>query len=193
MVIGILGFTLSLTLIYHGMRGIMRLGGFVATGGPYHIAHHAPNWFWIFPVSFFGGFIFMVFNQVNAKRIGGINLLIWLFPALFITLGYNFFEFALSPPNQQQGIVWGWLVCGILFALMGVLPFILILRNIYIMLRQKIHSDETHMPESIPRDGSETAGYISEKLVLFTVVILNMASIAGGIYLGITIFKAVSS
>ena len=44
-------FSFSLTLLYQGMRAIMYLGGFVASGGPYAIAHPAPGWVWIVPVS----------------------------------------------------------------------------------------------------------------------------------------------
>ena len=192
-IIGVTGFIFSLTCIYLAMRGIMKLGGFVATGGPYHIAHHAPNWFWLFPVSFAGGIIFMVFNQVNARRIGGLNLMIWLFPAVFISLGYNFFDFALNPPGPPQGIVWGWLICGITFALMGVLPLILIVKNIFVILGQKIQPPPSIISERLGTDDSVSHNYISRKMVKTVVVILNILSISVGIYLGITCFKAIAS
>ena len=193
LIIGIAGFTFRLTCIYLAMRGIMRLSGFVATGGPYVIAHHAPNWFWLFPVSFVGGVIFMVFNQVNPRRIGGLNLMIWLFPAVFTSLGYNFFEFVINPPGPPRGIVWGWLICGILFALMGLIPLIMIIRNIFVILGQGSQPPLPIVSERLGTDNSVTHDFISSKMVLTAVVILNILSIGGGIYLGVTFFKTITT
>ena len=50
-----LAFGLCLTLLFFGMRAIMELGGFVAVGGPYEVAHPAPDWVWVLPVSIVGG------------------------------------------------------------------------------------------------------------------------------------------
>ena len=47
----IFGAAFAVTCLYQGMRPIMRLGGMVASGGPYAITHPAPSWVWILPVS----------------------------------------------------------------------------------------------------------------------------------------------
>lgn len=43
--------------------------------------------------------------------------LIW--PALFLSLAYNFFDYGV-----RGGVNGGWIVCGIVFALMGVVPLL---------------------------------------------------------------------
>ena len=43
--------------------------------------------------------------------------LIW--PALFLSLAYNFFDY-----GARGGVQGGWIVCGIVFALMGVVPLL---------------------------------------------------------------------
>ncbi len=51
-------------------------------------------------------------------RHGAAGLLLLGWPALFISLGYNFIDYAINPP-EGMGSTAGWWVCGILFALMG--------------------------------------------------------------------------
>ena len=191
---GLSGFTFSLVVLYLCMRGVMKLGGFVATGGPYEIAHHAPNWIWLFPASFIGGFIFIVFNQVNARRIGGVNLLIWLWPAVFVTLGYNFFDFGFNPPGQESGVAWAWLICGIMFALMGGIPALFLLKNIFILIGRVLRGEPRQPQQGIFATFDQDSGrYLPAKLVTTVVFILSLASIAGGIYLGLEIFRLLST
>ena len=46
-------------------------------------------------------------------------------PVLFLSLGWNFVEYAFNPPGLPgQGIVWGWLYLGVPFLLMGGLPLL---------------------------------------------------------------------
>lgn len=52
---------------------------------------------------------------------GGLVALAW--PALFLSLAWNFLEYALQPP-EGEGIVWGWLIPGVLFVLMGGVPWL---------------------------------------------------------------------
>jgi hypothetical protein len=55
----------------------------------------------------------------KGSTIGGpyaaLPLLAW--PALFLSLGWNFLEFGVQPPGG--GLAWGWLVPGVMFVLMG--------------------------------------------------------------------------
>jgi hypothetical protein len=45
----------------------------------------------------------------------------WGWPVLFFSLGYNFWDFGLDPPGGG-GIVWAWIVCAVVFTLLGALP-----------------------------------------------------------------------
>ena len=66
--IGYLGFIICMTLLYHSMRGVMDLGGFVASGGPYHIAYQAPGWIWVLPVSIIAGLVFLFLYSLFANK-----------------------------------------------------------------------------------------------------------------------------
>ena len=74
----------------------MDLGGYVATGGPYQIAHQAPAWIWLMPLLIFGGMFFWVINDINANKIGCMNLIFVVWSLLFLLLGHNFLEYGFS-------------------------------------------------------------------------------------------------
>ena len=119
------GVAFAIALLYQGMRPIMRLGGMVASGGPYAIEHPAPGWVWILPVGIlFGMACFFIHLFSGDPDMASLMLLAW--PGLFLSLGWNFLEFAFAPPGG--GLAWGWLVCGVLFALMGGVPLLLFLQ-----------------------------------------------------------------
>jgi hypothetical protein len=176
--IGIFGFTFCLTSLYLAMRGIMPIGGFVAYGGPYHIAHEAPNWVWIFPASIMTGVIFIFLNQYNARRVGGLNLLALLWPAVFLSLGENFLEFGFNPPGQEPGIALGWIICGVAFMVMGGWPLIIIIKNGIRTLRKSAD----HGRPVTPR-----------RSITITVIIINLAAVFFGLYLGRLFFQMVIS
>lgn len=119
-------FGIAIIWLYLGMRGIMRLGGFVASGGPYHIAHHAPGWTWMIFVSVFLGLIAVFVSFFATKRIGGPNLMALAWSALFLSLGWNFAEFGIHPPGGD-GLAWGWIICAICFIPMGLIPLLFII------------------------------------------------------------------
>src|SRR5512136_2222684 len=106
------GFAFCLTILYISMRRILDLGGFVASGGPYAIAHPAPGWVWIVPLSIFAGAGFAVGGAFLARRAGGLNPLLLAWPALFTSLGWNFLEYGFHAPGGK-GLVWGWIICGV--------------------------------------------------------------------------------
>jgi len=116
-------FAFCLACIYLGMREVLRLGGFVASGGPYVIAHEAPGWIWLFPACI----ILLVMSMLLAAFTGFVsgkpNIMALSWSALFISLGWNFLEFGLG---MKGGTAWGWVVCAALFIPMGVLPLVYI-------------------------------------------------------------------
>jgi hypothetical protein len=155
-----------ITCLYHGMRGVMRLGGFVASGGPYAIAHPAPNWVWVMPLSILVGMACFFLNLFSSDA-DGVNLMPLAWPALFLSLGWNFLEFAFTPPGG--GFAWGWLICGVFFIPMGGLPLILAFKPVRDKIRSRLQSGEGLRP------------YMFQWLL-----------VAGGVYLGIVFFRSVA-
>jgi hypothetical protein len=119
------GLAASIALLYQGTGTIMATqGGFVATGGPYVIANQAPPWVWIVPASIFGIFIFGGIGLYASNRGWGINPAVFAWSALFIALGWNFLRLGFNPPPNLQG-AWAWIMCGIIFWIMGFAPLLL--------------------------------------------------------------------
>ena len=171
-IVGSFVFMLCMTLLWWGMRGIMALGGFVATGGPYAIRHQAPDWVWILPVAIIVGVITVIVSLFCARKSGGIRVALLGWPLLFLSLGYNFLEFAFSRPR----VVGGWLVCGIVFILMGGLPVLVYLRS---RGRYGMFS---------PAAGGPLPG--TEKRPLAAgIVVAQLVMMAGGVLLGTVWFR----
>jgi hypothetical protein len=125
------GLAMSLTLVVLSMRAVMGVGGFCAEGGPYIIDTHCPEGVpllitgGIFGLFVFGGLMAWKGSVIGGPY-GGLVLLAW--PVLFLSLGWNFLEFAFNPPGPPgQGIIWGWLIPGVLFVIMGVVPVLAVL------------------------------------------------------------------
>jgi hypothetical protein len=102
----------------------MNIGGYCASGGPYEIAVECPPGVDVvmllsIPALFlFGGLMLW-----KGTRLGGpyawLVALAW--PALFLSLGWNFLEYGLRPPGGG-GLEFGWLIPGVIFVLMGGVP-----------------------------------------------------------------------
>jgi hypothetical protein len=80
------------------------------------------------PVSIFVGLAGVGFVLAGTFR-GGPKLVALAWPALFLALGWNFLEYAFDPPPPDDGVVWGWLICGVVFVAMGGIPLLLVLAN----------------------------------------------------------------
>jgi hypothetical protein len=127
----IFGVAFCIGLLYQAMRPIMRLGGMVASGGPYAIEHPAPPWVWVMPLAILAGMACFFINLFTSP-VDGVNLMPLAWPGLFLSLGWNFLEFAFAPPAGK--VAWGWLVCGVTFVLMGGIPLLLAFAG----MRQKV-------------------------------------------------------
>jgi hypothetical protein len=125
--VGVAGLAASLTVLFLGMRAVMDVGGYCAEGGPYVIDTHCPEGVaLLIPVSIFTGLGSVALVGIKGSTLGGswgaLALLAW--PALFISLGWNFLEYAFNPPGDDNGIVLGWLIPGVLFVIMGAFPLL---------------------------------------------------------------------
>ena len=123
--LGIAALAFCITLLWLGMRAVMDLGGFCASGGPYVIAVECPDAvIATTPLSILGGFLAAGLIIWGAAGLPGawMSLVFLAGPALFLSLGWNFLEYGFFPP--EGGWVWSWLVCGVLFVLMGGIPLV---------------------------------------------------------------------
>lgn len=97
------------------------------------------------------------------REINLVALLFW--PAIFLSLGWNFMEYGFF---SGEGLVWGWIICGVVFVLMGGLPVYLVRRKL---------------------SGSELLGVVKDNSRSLWPQLLGVAA---GIPLGILFFRAVS-
>jgi hypothetical protein len=122
---GIVLGTASITLLFLGMRAVMDVGGACADGGPYVSAQPCPDGV---GVAMFGGMLglfgaaglMLWFGSRLGARYAGLVFLGW--PALFLSLGWNFLEYGMKAPDG--GLEWGFLVPGIMFVVMGGGPLV---------------------------------------------------------------------
>ncbi len=125
--LGVAGLAASVTILFLCMRAVMDVGGFCAEGGPYEIQTHCPEGTAILlPLSIFAGLGSAALMGWKGSQLGSFfgSLVALAWPALFISLGWNFLEYALWPPPPDTGVVWGWLIPGVIFEIMGVVPLL---------------------------------------------------------------------
>jgi hypothetical protein len=111
-------------VLFLGMRSVMEIGGSCASGGPYVVANTCPKGIWMVPVSIWVGLMGVGVYSVAVMRFPGPRWGLLAWPALFISLGWNFWEYALDPPGDADGPVIGWLICGVVFVVMGGGPLV---------------------------------------------------------------------
>jgi len=122
--VSLAGVATGLTWLFLGMRAVMRIGGSCGSGGPYEIETPCPEGVPLVMVGgIFGGLICLAVYAIKGLPFGPrLTLLAW--PALFLSLGWNFFEFGLKTP----GLSYSFLFCGVLSAVMGGGPLLLFLQ-----------------------------------------------------------------
>jgi hypothetical protein len=121
--VGVFGISASITLIWLGMRAVMDIGGACADGGPFVPVQPCPAGApAALTLGMLGIFGFGALGIYAGAQIGGgwagLPLLAW--PALFGSLGWNFLEYGLT--FEEGAIVWGWVIPGVIFILMAVVP-----------------------------------------------------------------------
>ena len=136
--VGVAGLAFCITLLWFGMRAVLDIGGYCASGGPYVISVECPDAVIAStPLSIFGGIAALFLMLWGGASLGGswISLAFLAWPALFISLGWNFLQYGFFPPDG--GWVWSWIVCGVLFVVMGAAPLVVAIAA----LRDGPHSD----------------------------------------------------
>jgi hypothetical protein len=153
--LGVAAGAAAITLLSQIMRSVTAIGGSCADGGPYVSAQPCPQGtgaalLMIFPLVLLclGG---TLWGSVTLKA----PLPLWLgWPAIFLTLGWNFLEDGFFPPPEAGGVVVGFVICGILFVLMGAAPLLLVLS----VLRGKRRSRRAaQRPAEVPAPRTTTS------------------------------------
>lgn len=122
--VGIATLAACLTVLFLGMRTVMLMGGSCASGGPYVVANPCPRGIgWMMPVSILLGLCAVGWTLVWSHGLPGPQLAVFAWPALFLSLGWNFWEFGINPPGDASADA-GWIVCGVLFVAMGGVPLL---------------------------------------------------------------------
>ena len=127
--LGVGGLVMCVTLVFLGMRSVMDVGGACADGGPYVSAQSCPEGSAAaLLLGIFGGFGFGALAMAFGAQVGGLwtgaaILIGW--SGLFASLGWNFLDYGWFNPPPGEGVVWGWLIPGILFEAMALGPIVL--------------------------------------------------------------------
>jgi hypothetical protein len=116
------GATVSLAIVYDGVRRVLGSGGFCPGGGAYALAHQCDRadtvmlLLGVLGMLTFGGLLV----AVTAWRRGPIVLMaLVLWVALFGTLGWNLIDLGADPPRAAAGADVGLIVFGAAFGLMA--------------------------------------------------------------------------
>ncbi|MFO7591043.1 MAG: hypothetical protein R6X23_09110 [Acidimicrobiia bacterium] len=179
--VGALGFAAALTLLFYGMRSVMDIGGSCASGNtPFEIARPCPDGVaGVMVGGIFGGLFFLA---VYALNVVGPNLTLLAWPALFLSLGWNFLEYGVNPPGDDGGLVWGWLICGVVFVAMGGIPLLIGLRAARATRATRRAAES---PGALP-DAARTAA----RRTRLAAWALQLAALGLGIWVGIELFEA---
>jgi hypothetical protein len=107
----------AFTVLFLGMRSVMEIGGSCGGVGAPRCPGHVGG---LVPAAIWGGLIFagLYIWQCVKHHVPSFTSLLW--PALFLSLGYNFFDYAFKGGTVAAGF----LVCGVVFGLMGGLPLL---------------------------------------------------------------------
>jgi hypothetical protein len=120
--------TLSITLLFLAMRAVMDIGGACADGGPFVPVRPCPDGV---PLSMIGGMfglfgsagLLILFGPRFGPRYAALPLLGW--PALFLSLGWNFIDYGVRAPDGSGELDLGWVLSGVVFLLTGGVPLVI--------------------------------------------------------------------
>lgn len=166
MLLGLAIVSAGLTVVFLAMRAVMDVGGACASGGPYVSAQPCPDGVAAaLPLGIIGGLAGLFVYVIAGSGLPGPRLAYLAWSALFLSLGWNFWEYGLQPPGMD-GAAWGWILCGIVFVLMGAVPLLGLLNRDF--LRHTFWADVAQPgvtkapPVPIPRRARATDGVSAE-------------------------------
>lgn len=125
--LSVLVMMLAMTWVYRGMRAAMDIGGACANNGPYVPVQPCPAG----PTALLSiGIPLVVLSALAGSAIAvmlraPIPLLMmwWL---LFGVLGWNFIDYGVVQGDPDDGgLIWGWLICGVMFWAMALPALVL--------------------------------------------------------------------
>jgi hypothetical protein len=182
--VALLGVTAALTVMFLSMREVMDIGGSCGSGNvPYQVTRPCPTGV---PGLMVGSiFLGLLFLGVYAVTAVGPNLTLLAWPALFLSLGWNFLDYGVDPPDGT-GLVWGWLICGVVFMAMGGVPLV---GGILAMRRGRETRAIRAQARLLGRSGSAPADADDARRVWRYGLALQLVAIAVGIWAGIRIFE----
>ena len=143
--VGIFLLAAGITVLFLGMRSVLDVGGFCADGGAYVVRQECPDGTGLMTVGVFAGLLGFGFALAGGMA-GGPRLGVLAWPALFCALGWNFLEYGIDPPPPATGVAIGWLICAIVFLVMGGVPLAFILRDPRTTLWGRDPADESARP-----------------------------------------------
>jgi hypothetical protein len=183
-----IGLGAAFTCLFFAMRSVMDIGGSCASGNvPYEITRPCPQGVGGLMIgSIFGGLILLAIYAFNAI---GPNLTLFAWPALFLSLGWNFLEYAFSPPDGSSGVVWGWLVCGVVFVLMGGLPLVFGIKLALQGKESRISRMQEKRKRVANRYGRGGTQVPETRNIWIYGLVLQLVAIVVGIWVGIEIFE----
>jgi hypothetical protein len=120
------GVVAALTLLFLSMRAVLSIGGSCGTSGT-GLPPCPGNTAGLLPAAIWGGLIFagLYVWQCVKHNVPSFVSLLW--PALFLSLAYNFFDYAFD----GGAVAAGFLICGVVFGLMGAVPLIWALPHLW--------------------------------------------------------------
>jgi hypothetical protein len=125
LLIAAFGLAASITFLWLGMRAVMDIGGVCADGGPFVPRQSCPDGVpLVMTLGMFGIFGFGGLGFFAGAAVGGpwVSLPLLAWPGVFLSLGWNFLEYAFVFEEEAGGPIWGWLIPGVMFVLMGAVP-----------------------------------------------------------------------
>ncbi|MGY1771013.1 SHOCT domain-containing protein [Blastococcus sp. SYSU D00813] len=126
--LGVAAGAAAITVLSLLMRSVTAIGGSCADGGPYVSAQPCPDGTGTAVLLVLALALVCVIGTLYGSSVLGAPGVLWLgWPALFLTLGWNFLEDGFDPPDGSGGVIGGFVFCGLLFVAMGAAPLLLAL------------------------------------------------------------------
>lgn len=158
----------AITVLSLIMRSVTAIGGSCADGGPYVSAQPCPDGTGTAMLLVFGLALVCVIGTLYGSSVLGAPGVLWLgWPALFLTLGWNFLEDGFDPPDGSGGVIGGFVFCGFLFVAMGAAPLLLALSLLKDRRRERrrragpppvvVHHPHLERPEPAPKPAPKPA------------------------------------